>query len=106
MGDDRGGLGGDIAARPLHFIWLLDVSGSMAADGKMQALNVAVREAVPHLAQAAQSNPGAQLLGRAVAFGPSVRWVIPQPTPIESFRWVDLEPEVRGLTELGLAIRE
>ena len=106
MDDDRGGLGGEIAARPLHFIWLLDVSGSMAADGKMQALNVAVREAIPHLSQAAQTNPGAQLLVRALTFGTSVSWVVPQPLAIEDFRWVDLHHEERGLTEMGLAIRE
>ena len=31
--------GGKLAARPLHFIWLLDCSGSMHFDGKMAALN-------------------------------------------------------------------
>ena len=31
-------LGGPMARRQLHFIWILDVSGSMRADGKIQAL--------------------------------------------------------------------
>jgi uncharacterized protein YegL len=106
MVDDDGRLGGAIARRPLHLIWLLDVSGSMAADGKMQALNVAVREAAPHLEEAARTNPGAQLLVRALAFGSSVHWVIPEPTPIEQFKWRDLHAEPRGLTELGSALRE
>ena len=29
--------GGELATRPLHFIWIADGSGSMAADGKIQA---------------------------------------------------------------------
>jgi hypothetical protein len=30
-----------MASRPLHFFWILDCSGSMAFDGKMEALNLA-----------------------------------------------------------------
>ncbi len=41
--------GGAMARRELHFIWLLDTSGSMNADGKIQALNVAIRETIPQL---------------------------------------------------------
>jgi len=37
--------GGGLAGRPLHFIWIADCSGSMRADGKIQALNNAIREA-------------------------------------------------------------
>ena len=29
--------GGELASRPLHFIWLADCSGSMSIDGKIQA---------------------------------------------------------------------
>ena len=29
--------GGELATRPLHFIWIADCSGSMATDGKIQA---------------------------------------------------------------------
>lgn len=37
--------GGEMATRPLHFIWIADCSGSMGIDGKIQALNNAIREA-------------------------------------------------------------
>lgn len=102
----QGRLGGSLARRPLHFFWILDRSGSMAADGKINSLNVAVREAVPLLADAARTNPGAQVFVRALAFASSVTWVVPDPTPVETFRWSNLEVEERGLTELGLALRE
>lgn len=39
--------GGELATRPLHFIWIADCSGSMSIDGKIQALNNAIREATP-----------------------------------------------------------
>ncbi|MGQ0624149.1 MAG: vWA domain-containing protein [Sporichthyaceae bacterium] len=102
--DDR--LGGALARKPLHLIWILDISGSMGENGKIQALNFAVREALPQLREAAATNPGAQLLVRALAFARSVQWVVPQPTPIESFTWTDIGIEHRGVTELGLALRE
>ena len=50
-------LGGTVARRPLHFIWMLDVSGSMAHDGKIQALNNAIAETIPLLAEDAATNP-------------------------------------------------
>jgi uncharacterized protein YegL len=101
-------LGGVLARRPLHFIWLLDVSGSMAADGKIQALNVAVRESIPHILDASRSSPGVELLVRVATFSSSVRWVVPTPTPVEQFgaSWRDVGAEPGGLTELGMALDE
>jgi hypothetical protein len=40
--------GGELATRPLHFIWIADGSGSMAVDGKIQALNTAIRDGDLH----------------------------------------------------------
>ena len=41
--------GGELATRPLHFIWIADCSGSMAVDGKIQSLNTAIKEAIPSM---------------------------------------------------------
>jgi hypothetical protein len=60
--------GGPLATRPLHFIWLCDCSGSMAVDGKTQALNNAIREAIPHMRNVASDNPNADVLVRAIKF--------------------------------------
>ena len=35
--------GARLAGRPLHFIFLLDASGSMSVDGKIDALNQALK---------------------------------------------------------------
>ena len=89
--------------RDLHFLLLADCSGSMANDGRIQALNVAIKEALPHLRAAAAENPHARLLFRAVAFSSGARWHIETPTPIEEVRWQDLT--AGGYTDLGEALR-
>jgi uncharacterized protein YegL len=84
-------------------IWLIDTSGSMAQDGKIQALNNAVREALPHLREAARENPHANVLVRVVAFADEARWQTVEPTPVERFTWNDfLQPG--GVTNLGAAL--
>lgn len=94
--------GGELATRPLHFIWIADCSGSMASDGKIQALNNAIREAIPHMQKVADENPNAQVLVRAVKFSNGAQWHISQPTPVEDFKWDDLSAE--GVTDMGKAL--
>ena len=94
--------GGELATRPLHFILLADCSGSMNIDGKIQALNNAVREAIPHMQSVANENPNAEILVRAIKFSDSAEWHISKPTPIENFQWKDLTSG--GLTDMGEAL--
>jgi|YelNatPaOPRAMG01_1025707.scaffolds.fasta_scaffold96175_1 uncharacterized protein YegL len=95
--------GGAIASRPLHFIWIVDCSGSMGYDGKIQSLNAAIRESIPHMKKMAEENPNAQVLVRAVKFSNGAEWHIAQPTPVEQFEWIDLE--AGGETDMGKAFR-
>ncbi|OCS91713.1 vWA domain-containing protein [Caryophanon latum] len=94
--------GGEISSRPLHFIWIADCSGSMSIDGKMQALNTAIREVIPHMRKVADENPNAQVLVRAIKFSSGAQWHISQPTPVEDFNWTDLKAD--GVTDLGKAL--
>jgi uncharacterized protein YegL len=94
--------GGELASRPLHFIWIADASGSMQQDGKIQALNNAIREAIPHMKKVADDNPNAQVLVRAVKFSDGAQWHISQPTPVADFAWNDLAAE--GETDMGKAL--
>jgi len=95
-GDDK------LAGRPLHFIWILDCSGSMKANGKIQALNTAIREAIPALQQAARANPEAQVLVRALRFSRGAQWHIAVPTPAEEVKWEDVTADAH--TDMGKAL--
>ncbi len=94
--------GGAIASRPLHFFWLADCSGSMSEDGKIQALNHAIREAIPHMRRVADDNPNATILVRSLCFSTGAKWHTGQPTPVENFRWTDVS--ANGVTDLGKAL--
>lgn len=94
--------GGELATRPLHFVWIADCSGSMGAGGKIQTLNFAIRDAVPHMQKVADENPNAQVLVRAIKFSSGAQWHISQPTPVADFKWVDLGAD--GVTDLGRAL--
>lgn len=101
--DDEGIPGGPMAARQVHFIWLVDCSGSMAVNGKMNSLNLAIRETIPELRQAAHANPATRLLIRLVAFSSGARWAVAEPTPVEEYVHTDLQSS--GSTDLGAAFR-
>ncbi|MBN2390674.1 MAG: tellurium resistance protein [Anaerolineae bacterium] len=74
----------------------------MRDDGKIQALNMAIREAIPHMQKVASENPNAQVLVRAIKFSSGAQWHISQPTPVEDFKWVDLKAD--GVTDMGKAL--
>lgn len=93
--------GGELASRPLHFIWIVDCSGSMLGS-KIQALNYAIRNAISDMRKVADENPNAQLLVRALKFSDGALWHVSQPTPVEDFEWQDLTAD--GLTDMGKAL--
>jgi uncharacterized protein YegL len=93
--------GGELANRPLHFIWICDCSGSMSGD-KIQTLNFAIREAIPEMRKVADENPNAQVLVRALRFSNGAQWVIPTPTPVADFKWTDLSTD--SVTDMGKAL--
>jgi uncharacterized protein YegL len=75
----------------------------MAAEGKIQALNTAIREVIPHMREVARDQPHADVLLRAVEFSKGARWVQSDPTPVDSFAWTDIAAE--GVTDLGAALQ-
>lgn len=94
--------GGALATRPLHFIWIVDCSGSMGGE-KIKSLNFAIREALPAMRSVADENPNAEILCRAISFDTNAKWHIKNPTPIDKFDWIDLE--VGGVTAMGAALK-
>lgn len=91
-----------LSSRPLHFIYLCDCSGSMAAQGKMQALNQAIRQSLPGMADVARQNPEARVLVRAVSFADRALWHLGEPTPVDRLEWRDLQ--AGGITAMGEAL--
>jgi uncharacterized protein YegL len=92
--------GGELASRPLHFIWVVDCSGSMYGE-KIGAVNHAIQSTTPEMAGAAENNPNAQLLVRTLKFSTGATWVTTSPVNVEDFSWTDLDAE--GVTDLGKA---
>jgi uncharacterized protein YegL len=91
-----------MASRPLHFFWLVDGSGSMRVEGKIQALNHAVHEAIPHMRAAAVENPHASVYVNAIRFADEAQWMGDKLTPVSDFRWNDIEAV--GATAMGEAL--
>jgi uncharacterized protein YegL len=92
--------GGELANRPLHFIWMVDCSGSMHGE-KIGAVNHAIQSTIPEMRDAATNNPNAQLLVQTLKFSTGASWVTSEPVNIEDFAWDDLDAD--GVTDLGKA---
>lgn len=91
-----------LATRPLHFIWICDCSGSMAAEGKIESLNNAIKQALPVIKDAADQNPFAKVSIRCIKFSNGAEWVNKDPVPIEDYNWFDLHAD--GVTDMGKAL--
>lgn len=79
--------------RPLQFFWVCDVSGSMSIDGKIQSLNSAIKEALPHMKDVAEANPFGSVQIRVSTFSHGAQWQVQKPAPLEDFSWADLEAD-------------
>jgi uncharacterized protein YegL len=94
-----------LAAQPMHFIWLIDCSGSMALEGKIESLNTAIAEAIEPLRDASESNPSVEILMRVIRFSKGARWHVQQPTPLSQFNWTSVKVErPDDPTDLGSAL--
>jgi uncharacterized protein YegL len=86
-------------ARPLPVILMADVSGSMAADGKIDALNSAIAEM---LAAFRDEDEGrAQIQVAVITFGGDAKLHLPL-TPAAELAWTPMRAD--GRTPLGVAL--
>lgn len=93
--------GGELAARPLHFIWIADCSGSMLG-AKIEVLNRAIEESIPAMRQSADENPNAEVLVRAIKFSDGANWHVATSTAVADFKWPKLT--AGGVTDMGKAL--
>ena len=87
------------SARPLPVVLLADVSGSMAADGKITALNTAVTEMQAAFAE--EDDAQAEIHMAVVTFGGTAALHLPL-TPASQVQWVPMQAS--GMTPMGAAI--
>jgi uncharacterized protein YegL len=74
----------------------------MSVDGKMESLNNAIREAIPHMRDVANENPNAEIQVRVLTFSNGAQWQVTNAQPISAFNWTDLTAD--GVTDLGKAL--
>ena len=92
--------GGGISRRPLHIIVLADCSWGMKGE-KIQALNYAIADMMPHLAEWERDQEQAQVFVRAIAFATEPRWHIKDPVPVAGIRWKPLQAVTQGADQHG-----
>lgn len=97
--------GGGVSKRPLHFIVLADCSGSMKADGKMQALNYSIASIISMLESWENEQDIAEVFVRVIGFADNAFWHIPELLPIKNFSWPALNFVEKGLTSMGAAFK-
>lgn len=85
----------------VHLVVLVDQSGSMLGDGRMQAVNTALGESLPHLQALARTQA---LRLDVVGFADETTHVMAANLPDDS-RMPTIEVVRQGLTELGAALR-
>ena len=87
------------SARPLPVVLLADVSGSMAADGKIAALNAAVAEMQAAFAE--EDDAQAEIHMAVVTFGGRAELHLPL-APAAQVQWTNMQAD--GMTPMGAAL--
>ncbi|MDK2865943.1 MAG: hypothetical protein PWP51_117 [Clostridiales bacterium] len=88
---------GKMGARDLHLFFLIDASDSMKYGGKIETLNNAVREAIPHIRDVARDAEGT-IRVHALTFSTGARWLVNN-VDIKHFTWENIQP--KGVTDMG-----
>ncbi|WP_424533744.1 NYN domain-containing protein [Sphaerisporangium viridialbum] len=79
-----------LTSRNVYLFCLLDCSASMAAGGKIEALNVVLRGTVAKLRRTAAGEPTTRLTMGVITFSSEARWHPQRPAPIEDLQWQDV----------------
>lgn len=92
-----------VPRRTMTLFFLIDTSGSMEGN-KIGAVNDAVANILPILADISESNPDAEIKVAALKFSSGVDWLYDEPKKAKDFIWQDVV--AGGLTSLGEACQE
>lgn len=86
--------------KPIPVVLLLDVSGSMGDDGKIESMNEAVREMIEAFSE--EEKMETEILVSIITFGGGVNLHLPY-TKASEVRWVDMHAS--GMTPMGGALK-
>lgn len=86
--------------RLTNIIFLIDTSGSMVDDGKIDAVNNAMHEAIPIVRNFAAKEISDKIQCSILEFNSGIKWIAEQ-VDAEDLQWIDLEAS--GGTSLGAA---
>lgn len=92
----------EIARRQMSLFFIVDTSGSMDGE-KIAAVNNAIREVLPEVADISSENADAQIKVACLQFANDVQWLF-KPTDVEGLTWTDLS--ANGMTAMGAAFNE
>lgn len=92
----------EIARRQMSLFFIVDTSGSMDGE-KIAAVNTAIREVLPEVADISSENADAQIKVACLQFANDVQWLF-KPTDVEGLTWTDLSAS--GMTAMGAAFNE
>jgi len=88
---------GKMGNRDLHLFFLIDASDSMSYGGKVETLNNAIREAIPHIREIAREAEGT-IKVHALSFSTGARWIVKN-VDIRDFTWDNIT--TKGVTDMG-----
>lgn len=88
---------GKMGNRDLHLFFLIDASDSMSYGGKVETLNNAIREAIPHIREIAREAEGS-IKVHALSFSTGARWIVKN-VDIRDFTWDNIT--TKGVTDMG-----
>jgi len=88
---------GKMGARDLHLFFIIDASDSMNYGGKIETLNNAIKEAIPHIREVAREAEGTIRI-HAMTFSTGARWLVNH-VDVQQFTWENIKP--KGVTDMG-----
>jgi uncharacterized protein YegL len=88
---------GKMDNRDLHLFFLIDASDSMSYGGKVETLNNAIREAIPHIREIAREAEGS-IKVHALSFSTGARWIVKN-VDVRDFTWDNIT--TKGVTDMG-----
>ena len=90
-----------VSRKSLVIFFMIDTSGSMTGT-KIGELNTIMEELIPEIRRVGEADTEVKVA--VLTFSTDVKWMYPEPIPIEEFEWVRLNAS--GVTSMGAAFKE